>query len=190
MRICVMLDVTKPLLIDKKVRQPGGDWLQGKYRYEKLPTFCFLCGRIGHIERHCAIYYRAANPDLLVRKWDASLRAEYRKPIVNGGAQWLVQANTMSNPGDSSSNRTTLKELSQNSLARGGTLSRSVVALRKSLGVSLWRPMGEDDLPEEGKSGDEMDGIEIQEDSKRRRVGSTGGLVIRECVIDTESRRE
>ncbi|CAN0906898.1 hypothetical protein LINGRAHAP2_LOCUS24506 [Linum grandiflorum] len=190
MRIHVLLDVTVPLPIDKKVRQPGGNWLRGKYMYEKLPTFCFLCGRIGHIERHCAIYYRAVNPDLLERKWDASLRAEYRKPVVSGGAQWLVQADKTGNAVDGSSNRTVLTELSQNTLARGRVISRSVVALRKNLGVSLWRPMGEEDLNEEEKSGDEMDGIEVQDDSKRRKVGSNGRLVIRECATDTESRRE
>ncbi|CAN0837272.1 hypothetical protein LINGRAHAP2_LOCUS1755 [Linum grandiflorum] len=190
MRIRVLLNVTVPLPIDKKVRQPGGDWLRGKYRYEKLPTFCFLCGRIGHIERHCAIYYRAADPDLLERKWDASLRAEYRKPVVSEGALWLVQADKTSNPVDGSSNRTVLTELSQNTLAGGRIISRSAVALRTNLGVSLWCLMGEEDMREEEKSGDEMDGIEIQDDSKRRRVGSTGSLVIRECVVNIESRRE
>ncbi|CAN0888885.1 hypothetical protein LINGRAHAP2_LOCUS15962 [Linum grandiflorum] len=190
MRIRVLLDVTVPLPIDKKVRQPGGNWLRGKYRYEKLPTFCFLCGRIGHIERHCAIFYGAADPTILVRKWDASLRAEYRKPVVNGGAQWLVQSDTTNNPGDNNPNRPVLTELSQNTLARGRFISRSVVALRKNLGVSLWRPIEEEDLQEEEKFGDEMDGIEIQDDSKRRRVNSTGGLIIRECAVNTESRRE
>ncbi|CAN0826184.1 hypothetical protein LINGRAHAP2_LOCUS616 [Linum grandiflorum] len=120
-----------------------------------------MCGRIGHIERHCAIYYRAADPNILVRKWDASLRAEYRKPVVSGGAQWLVQADTTSNPGDSNPNCSVLTELSQNTLVRGRFISRSAVALRKNLGVSLWRPMGEEDLQEEEKAGDEMDGIEI-----------------------------
>ncbi|CAN0845976.1 hypothetical protein LINGRAHAP2_LOCUS4242 [Linum grandiflorum] len=172
MRIRVLLDVTLPLPINKKVRQPGGNWLRGKYRYKKLPTFCFLCGRIGHIERHCAIYYRATDPTILVRKWDTSLRAEYRKPVVNGGAQWMVQADTTSNLGDNNLNRPVLTELLQNTLARGRFISRSAVALRKNLGVSLWRPMGEEYLHEEEKFGDEMDGIEIQDDSKRRRVDS------------------
>ncbi|CAN0919245.1 hypothetical protein LINGRAHAP2_LOCUS31338 [Linum grandiflorum] len=91
MRVRVVLDITKPLMNDKKVRQPGGAWLRGRYRYEKLPTFCFLCGRIGHVERHCAVYYQTERPEELIRKWDASLRAEPRKPLVaSGGAQWLV----------------------------------------------------------------------------------------------------
>ncbi|CAN0900103.1 hypothetical protein LINGRAHAP2_LOCUS20646 [Linum grandiflorum] len=190
MRIRVLLDVTMPLLIDKKVRQPGGEWLRGKYRYEKLPTFCFLCGRIGHIERHCAIYYRAVDPELLERKWDASLRAEYRKPVVSRGAQWLVQADMTNNPGATTSSRTVLSELSHNSLNRGRFTSRSAFALRKNLGVSLWRPMGDEDLLDEENYGDDMDEIEIQDDPKRRRVGSTGGLIIRECETSKESRRE
>ncbi|CAN0915871.1 hypothetical protein LINGRAHAP2_LOCUS29365 [Linum grandiflorum] len=190
MRVRVLLDVTMPLPIDKKVRQPGGEWLRGKYRYEKLPTFCFLCGRIGHIERHCAIYYRAVDPELLERKWDASLRAEYRKPVVSGGAQWLVQVDMTNNPGTTTSTRTVVSELSQNSLNRGKFTSRSAVALRKNLGVSLWRPMGDEDLLDEEKTGEAMDGIEIQDDSKRRRVDSTGGLIIRDCGTSKDNRRE
>ncbi|CAN0899573.1 Uncharacterized protein At4g02000 [Linum grandiflorum] len=90
LRIRVIVDVTKPLAIDKKVRQPRGEWLLGKFRYEKLPTFCFLCGRIGHVERHCAIFYRSANPETLVRRCDATLRADVKKLMVSGGAQWIV----------------------------------------------------------------------------------------------------
>ncbi|CAN0839957.1 G-type lectin S-receptor-like serine/threonine-protein kinase SD1-1 [Linum grandiflorum] len=162
MRIRVLLDVTVPLPIDKKVIL------------------------------NVTVPFTTGLPILISwnAKWDASPRAEYRKTVVSGGAQWLVQADKTGNQVDGSSSRTALTELSQNTLARGRIISRSVVALRKNMGVSLWRPMGEEDMHEEEKSDDAMDGIEIQDDSKRRRVGSTSSLVIRECDINTESRSE
>ncbi|CAN0843270.1 hypothetical protein LINGRAHAP2_LOCUS3784 [Linum grandiflorum] len=141
MRVRVMLDVTTPLQIDQKVRQPGGDWLRGKFRYEKLPTFCFLCGRIGHIERHCGLYYRAPNSELLVRKWDASLRAKPRKQVVNGRTQWLVPAPDNSNIGGSGFGRPPLQSMSLNTPGFGRNVSWSTMALKQNLGVSLWRLM-------------------------------------------------
>ncbi|CAN0886757.1 hypothetical protein LINGRAHAP2_LOCUS15432 [Linum grandiflorum] len=145
MRVIVMLDVTTPLQIDQKVRQPGGDWLRGKFRYEKLPTFYFPCGRIGHIERHCALYNRAPNPELLVRKWDASLWAEPQKQVVNGGAQWLVPAADNSNIGGSGFGRP---------------------------------PLRSDDDTMIERTKEAMEGIEIQEETKRRRIDSSRDLVL------------
>ncbi|CAN1779817.1 Uncharacterized protein At4g02000 [Linum perenne] len=65
MRLRICMDVTKPLKKEKKVRRPGGEWLMGKFRYERLPTFCYVCGRIGHIERHCETFYQTPEAELV-----------------------------------------------------------------------------------------------------------------------------
>ncbi|CAN0921133.1 Uncharacterized protein At4g02000 [Linum grandiflorum] len=178
LRVRIILDVTKPLLIDKKVRQPRGEWLTGKFRYEKLPTFCFLCGRIGHVERHCAIFYRTANPETLVRKWDASLRADFKKPVVLGGAQWLVQSADNDNRAASATTRIMAGHIVNASQMHGRPVPRSMTALRHNLGVSLWRPMGEEIVNDEAE---EMEGVELPEERKRRRAeGATEIGVVRD----------
>ncbi|CAN0876960.1 hypothetical protein LINGRAHAP2_LOCUS11593 [Linum grandiflorum] len=156
----------KPLLIDKKVRQPRGEWLLGKFRYEKLPTFCFLCGRIGHIERHCAIFYRTANLEMLVCKWDASLRADFKKPVVMGGAQWLVSSASNENRREAAASRTSVGHIANTSQVQGRVVPRSTLALRHNLGVSLWRPMGKEAVTDEAE---EMEGVELPEEHKRRQ---------------------
>ncbi|CAN0906677.1 hypothetical protein LINGRAHAP2_LOCUS24396 [Linum grandiflorum] len=177
MRVRVVLDITKPLMIDKKVRQPDGAWLRGRYRYEKLPTFCFLCGRIGHVERHCAVYYQTEHLEELIRKWDASLRAEPRKPLVaSGGAQWLVQPPVTNTLGEEDLNRAPLQVPQLNRPNMGRMVSRSVVALRRNLGVSLWRPV-EEVVDVDAVEDDGMEGVELQDDKKRRRGGVDGAMV-------------
>ncbi|CAN1817463.1 hypothetical protein LINPERHAP1_LOCUS28057 [Linum perenne] len=90
MRIRVRLDVREPLRREKKLKRPSGELALAKFRYKKLPTFCFICGRLGHIDRHCEIYFRLLD-DQIVRRWDASLRAPSRRSNNLGGEKWLVE---------------------------------------------------------------------------------------------------
>lgn len=59
------------------------------FKYERLSTFCFVCGILGHSERDCAIVY--ANPDKLVEKpYGTWLRAPVKNSKnQNIGARWL-----------------------------------------------------------------------------------------------------
>ena len=45
-RVRVSLDVRKPLKRRMKIKKPGGDWYWVNFKYERLPTFCYHCGRI------------------------------------------------------------------------------------------------------------------------------------------------
>uniref|UniRef100_A0A803PHD5 Reverse transcriptase zinc-binding domain-containing protein n=1 Tax=Cannabis sativa TaxID=3483 RepID=A0A803PHD5_CANSA len=40
-----------------KLKRTDGDWLWTNFKYEFLPTFCFICGIIGHSERFCHRIY-------------------------------------------------------------------------------------------------------------------------------------
>ncbi|CAN1794338.1 hypothetical protein LINPERHAP1_LOCUS20271 [Linum perenne] len=91
MRVRARFDDTKPLVKGRKVRRPGGEWLKAKFRYERLPAFCYVCGRIGHIERHCEIWYQTSE-DKLVRGWSSELRAELKRGGGNEGEQWIVRS--------------------------------------------------------------------------------------------------
>ncbi|CAN1752399.1 hypothetical protein LINPERHAP1_LOCUS4718 [Linum perenne] len=89
MRIRVMIDVTRTLKRGKKLRNPGQPWIMCKFKYERLPLFCYICGRISHLDRLCEI--RFANPDVdPPRLWDASLRAPPRRNPNLGGERWLI----------------------------------------------------------------------------------------------------
>ncbi|KAJ8761865.1 hypothetical protein K2173_005576 [Erythroxylum novogranatense] len=55
MRIKVRLDVREPLLRRKKVLTRQRKEVYVQFKYEKLPLFCYLCGRVGHGESFCPI---------------------------------------------------------------------------------------------------------------------------------------
>ena len=54
LRVRVQLDVSKPLLRSKKIRL-GGQSLWIYFKYERLPMFCYGCGRLWHGEGGCPV---------------------------------------------------------------------------------------------------------------------------------------
>ena len=59
LRIRVILDVSLPLCRGRKVRlgEYGLKWVD--FRYERLPIFCYLCGKVDHDERDCLQWIRS-----------------------------------------------------------------------------------------------------------------------------------
>ena len=53
MRIRVDLQLDKPLRRRGKVANVDGEKFWVSFKYERLPTFCYLCGRLGHDDKHC-----------------------------------------------------------------------------------------------------------------------------------------
>lgn len=54
------MSVVKPLKRNMKIKRDGGNWSWINFNYERLSTFCFVCGLLGHSERDCPVVY--ANP--------------------------------------------------------------------------------------------------------------------------------
>lgn len=53
MRVRVCLDVTKPLLRGKKLRIGSSTPYWVRFSYERLPDFCYICGKLGHSHHDC-----------------------------------------------------------------------------------------------------------------------------------------
>ncbi|CAN1811830.1 hypothetical protein LINPERHAP1_LOCUS26348 [Linum perenne] len=169
MRVRIRLDVTRPLKIEKKVRRPGGEWLEGKFRYERLPTFCYVCGRIGHVERHWEIWYRTSDTEL-VRKWDATLRAEFKCSNVVGGKQWLVPGKDVDMESDGPT-RVALGQLFENVPIPVRAIPNNVQALINNMGVRAASSLSQ----QHEDSEDDMEGVELMDDRKRRKRSSISG---------------
>ncbi|KAK5844875.1 uncharacterized protein At4g02000-like [Gossypium arboreum] len=74
MRIRVQVDVRKPLKRRKRLLVAKSKEFCVSFKYEKLTTFYFLCGRLGHGESFCPIRMYHGSKDLPM-EWDISLRA-------------------------------------------------------------------------------------------------------------------
>ncbi|KAK4424848.1 hypothetical protein Salat_1678400 [Sesamum alatum] len=51
LRLRILLDVNLPLKWALRLRLPDDHSLVVRLTYERLPNFCYLCGRLGHIQR-------------------------------------------------------------------------------------------------------------------------------------------
>ena len=53
MRVCVELEIDKPLRRGAYIASSDGEhpWLT--FKFERLPTVCFIYGKLGHDNKHC-----------------------------------------------------------------------------------------------------------------------------------------
>lgn len=72
----VEVDVTKPLCRGRKIAINNTDVVWAAFKYEKLPNFCYRCGRVSHSNKECEIWLankETLNPDQ--QEYGAWLRA-------------------------------------------------------------------------------------------------------------------
>lgn len=94
-RVRVAINVAKPLKRRMKIKQEGDTCSWINFKYERLSSFCFVCGKLGHAERECSVVYD--NPDkTIVRAYGAWLRAPTKSASVNTGSRWLRNMNDSS----------------------------------------------------------------------------------------------
>ena len=72
MRIRVDLQLEKPLRRGGKIASMEGEKFWVNFKYERLPIFCFQCGRLGHDEKRCKELSNQQNP----RQYGEWLRAQ------------------------------------------------------------------------------------------------------------------
>lgn len=83
MQIHVMLDIRNPLKCKKKLIIGKTKEFFAIFQYEKLTTFCFLCGRLGHGESFYPTRLIQGSKELPLG-WDLSLKAVMRRPMTSG----------------------------------------------------------------------------------------------------------
>ncbi|XP_074360199.1 uncharacterized protein LOC141700300 [Apium graveolens] len=88
LRIRIAVDIGRPLKKQMRIKKLGGEWIWIQFKYERLPSFCFYCGKIGHTEKFGEVLFD--NPQgHEVRKYDSSLRAPLRNQGVSKENQWI-----------------------------------------------------------------------------------------------------
>lgn len=76
-RVKILLNVTKPLRRVQKVQNSMGKVVMVEIKYERLPTFCYGCGLIGHMERDCTVVGEEERDE--AKQWGSWLKASPRK---------------------------------------------------------------------------------------------------------------
>ena len=89
MQIQVSIDVRHALKRTMKVKKEGGEWFWVNFRYERLPTFCFICWVLGHADSTCNLLFE--NPDgFTERAYGIWIRANANtRGAALSGAKWL-----------------------------------------------------------------------------------------------------
>ncbi|KAK4424714.1 hypothetical protein Salat_1665000 [Sesamum alatum] len=62
-RIRININVTKPLKRALRICSKSGEESMIRFSYERLPNFCYLCGKLGHISRFCDLRFDAQFSD-------------------------------------------------------------------------------------------------------------------------------
>uniref|UniRef100_A0A803QN19 Reverse transcriptase domain-containing protein n=1 Tax=Cannabis sativa TaxID=3483 RepID=A0A803QN19_CANSA len=88
LRVRVRIDVRKPIKRRRKIITEHSSWYWVNFKYEKLPTFCFICGIIGHAERFCPRLFEKPL-HLHDKPYGLELRAPNQRRQSSFGAQWL-----------------------------------------------------------------------------------------------------
>ncbi|KAK1390943.1 hypothetical protein POM88_019121 [Heracleum sosnowskyi] len=88
LRVRVKVDVNKPLKRRMKVRRTGDAWFWINFKYENVPTFCFICGVLGHSERFCSRLFVVPENEI-TKPYGDWMRAPFKRQIKLIGAKWL-----------------------------------------------------------------------------------------------------
>lgn len=58
-RVRVKMDITKPLCQGRLIKFGGPTPVWVSFQYERLPIFCYWCGKLNHDEKDCGIWLRS-----------------------------------------------------------------------------------------------------------------------------------
>jgi 14-3-3 protein epsilon len=149
MRIRVKIDVRMPLKKDAKVMDMEGKWCTVKFKYEKLGTFCFVCGVMGHGENKCEVRFSMEQDDG-TREWSAEIRADSRRQGGRIASRWLKEeggsrvdhagggaVGQMHTPGESSHRGSTSADVASGINNNNQNGSQTAITSRQGQSVAL-----------------------------------------------------
>lgn len=85
LRIRVVIPLDKPLKRRMKLKKSEANWCWVNFKYEGVPTFCFICGMIGHSDKFCEKLFE----DKIEKPFGAWMRADPRRRLHTMGSKWL-----------------------------------------------------------------------------------------------------
>lgn len=78
MRVRVTINMSKPLKRRMKIKTAREEWFWVNFKYENVPSFCFIRGIIGHSDRFCSQLFEKEEHEI-VKPYGAWLRAPPRR---------------------------------------------------------------------------------------------------------------
>ncbi|WOH12303.1 hypothetical protein DCAR_0831805 [Daucus carota subsp. sativus] len=88
LRVRVAIPLDKPLKRRMKLKKSESNWCWVNFKYESIPTFCFICGMVGHSDKFCAKLFDTPE-DKIEKPFGTWMRAEPRRRMHTMGSKWL-----------------------------------------------------------------------------------------------------
>ncbi|KAF4362486.1 hypothetical protein F8388_019769 [Cannabis sativa] len=88
LRMRVTINVVEPSKRRMKFRKRNGEAFYAYFKYERVPTFCFICGVTGHAERFCNKVYDIPT-DQIVKPYSLDMKAPTRRQNFLTASPWL-----------------------------------------------------------------------------------------------------
>lgn len=77
-RVRIFIDSRKPLRRGMRLTLKESQ-IWANFQYERLPNFCYYCGMLDHVEKHCEFGLELERLGEVERLYDDELRAKLRK---------------------------------------------------------------------------------------------------------------
>lgn len=88
LRIRVSLPIDVPIKRRMKLKKSEDYWCWVNFKYEAIPTFCFICGMVGHGEKFCEKLFEGPGENI-EKAYGSWLRADPRRKSHTMGSRWL-----------------------------------------------------------------------------------------------------
>ncbi|KAF4373130.1 hypothetical protein F8388_019312 [Cannabis sativa] len=88
-KVRVTISLDQPLKRRMKIRRLNiSDWFWVNFKYEHAPTFCFICGLIGHADKLCPRLFETSE-ESIVKPYGVFMRATTQRQNKLIRSQWL-----------------------------------------------------------------------------------------------------
>lgn len=87
-RVRVSIPLDKPLKRRMKLRKSAASYCWVNFKYEDIPTFCFICEFVGHGEKFCSKLFDTPT-DKIEKPYGSWMRADPRRRSHTIGSKWL-----------------------------------------------------------------------------------------------------